>query len=124
MERKLIALAVVGLSLVGLTGCTAPHSEDDPAIIGEGSWELEYVIINQDDGVAIPCLWNGRSSGGQTFDCDWDSQSSVIPEGALSNIAGEGGWEIEYVAYDGKTVPCLWNARNEPKYSSFSCDFD
>lgn len=119
--KKIIALAVLGFVGVTLVGCSSLGTEAEPALTSKGTWNLEYVIVDN-DSQAIPCLWHNRTSHMATMDCDWEQKTTEIPAGVDSNKAGEDSWEIEYVSYEGKTIPCLWHSRTT-RSATMSCDF-
>lgn len=114
----------ISLLLAGsfiLTGCSEPHTMDEPAQITKKGWEVEYIVVDNDNQ-AVPCVWNGRRTQQAVMSCDWDAKTTTIPAGAKQNHVGSEGWEIEYVEYDSRTIPCLWNGRRT-KQAVLSCDF-
>ncbi len=121
MKKFSLLLGLLLVGVLGFTGCSSVRTMDDPAQIGENGWNIEYIIVDNDNQ-AVPCLWNSRVTNQAVISCDWDAKTTEIPEGAERNQVGEGSWTIEYVEYGSKTIPCLWNSRGS-KQAVMSCDF-
>lgn len=119
--KKLITLFALLVAALTLAGCSAPRTAEDPAIIGESTWEVEYIVIGN-DSQAIPCLWNHKGGYAAVISCDWSAKTTEIPLDADRNVAGEDSWEIEYVSHNEKTIPCLWHSRDSQS-AVMSCDF-
>lgn len=116
--RKAFGILIVFIIIALLAGCApAPSTADDPAVVGEGSWEEEYVQVSNGD--VLLCLWQSRGGNTGTLDCDWDNPTDKT----TSTVVGQNGWEEEYVTVStGQTILCLWHSRGG-KTAVRSCDW-
>lgn len=74
MKKMLPILALVGFSLVSLTGCVSPEPStpgDAPKANTENSeYTVEYVQVEEN---TIRCLWYNKDFRSGSMSCDWDN---------------------------------------------------
>lgn len=117
MKRTITSIAVAAIALVGLTACTDSSADPSSPNRVEGSYELEYIQVNEDQ--IIECLWYAKGAQRGSITCDWNYDSSDY-SGEPNRV--EGSYELEYIEIDGEVVPCLWYAKGV-KRGSHSCDW-